>query len=32
ETGITITVPKFIKEGDVVRIDTRDDTYLERVS
>ncbi len=32
ETGISITVPPFIKEGDVVRIDTRDDTYLERVS
>jgi len=32
ETGIAITVPQFIKEGDVVRIDTRDDTYLERVS
>lgn len=32
ETGITITVPQFIKEGDIVRIDTRDDSYLERVS
>jgi elongation factor P len=31
ETGITINVPQFIKEGDVLRIDTRDDTYLERV-
>lgn len=31
ETGITISVPQFIKEGDVVRIDTRDDKYLERV-
>lgn len=30
ETGITITVPQFIKEGDVIRIDTRDDKYLER--
>jgi elongation factor P len=32
ETGITISVPQFIKEGDIVRIDTRDDSYLERKS
>lgn len=32
ETGITIAVPQFIKEGDVVRIDTRDDSYLERIT
>jgi elongation factor P len=32
ETGITVNVPQFIKEGDIVRIDTRDDSYLERVS
>jgi elongation factor P len=32
ETGITISVPQFIKEGDLVRIDTRDDSYLERVT
>jgi elongation factor P len=32
ETGITISVPQFIKEGDRVRIDTRDDSYLERVT
>jgi len=31
ETGIIITVPQFIKEGDVVRVDTREDKYLERV-
>jgi len=30
ETGITINVPQFIKEGDVLRIDTRDNKYLER--
>lgn len=30
ETGLTINVPQFIKEGDVIRIDTRDDKYLER--
>jgi len=31
ETGITINVPQFIKEGNILRIDTRDDKYLERV-
>jgi elongation factor P len=30
ETGITISVPQFIKEGDIIRIDTREDKYLER--
>jgi len=31
ETGATIQVPEFIKEGDVIRIDTRDEKYIERV-
>ncbi|MFP4082469.1 MAG: elongation factor P [Candidatus Aminicenantes bacterium] len=31
ETGLTINVPQFIKKGDFVRIDTREDKYLERV-
>lgn len=31
ETGITINVPQFIKEGDIIRIDTREDKYLERI-
>jgi elongation factor P len=31
ETGITINVPQFIREGEIVRIDTREDKYLERV-
>lgn len=31
ENDIAVNVPPFIKEGDVVRIDTRDDKYLERV-
>ncbi len=31
ETGITLNVPQFIKEGDIIRIDTREDKYLERV-
>ena len=32
ETGITIHVPFFINNGDVVRVDTRSGEYLERVS
>lgn len=31
ETGIVISVPQFIKENDVIRVDTREDKYLERV-
>ncbi len=31
ETGITLNVPQFVKEGDILRIDTREDKYLERV-
>ena len=32
ETGITIQVPMFISQGDTVKVDTRDGSYLERVS
>jgi elongation factor P len=32
ETGVTVTVPLFVSEGDVVKIDTRTGGYLERVS
>ncbi len=32
ETGKTIQVPLFINEGDVVKVDTRTDAYIERVS
>lgn len=32
ETGLTLQVPFFVVVGDVVRIDTRSGTYLERVS
>ena len=32
ETGITIQVPLFINEGDVIKVDTRSGSYLERVS
>jgi len=30
ETGIVVKVPQFIQIGDVVRIDTRDDSFVER--
>ena len=30
ETGITIQVPIFINTGDVIKVDTRSGTYLER--
>ena len=30
ETGLKITVPLFIEEGDVLRIDTRDGRYVTR--
>jgi elongation factor P len=30
ETGVTIQVPLFINEGDVIKVDTRTGTYLER--
>jgi len=32
ETGITIQVPLFINKGDVIKVDTRSGSYLERVS
>ena len=30
ETGATISVPLFIDIGDVIRVDTRTGTYMER--
>ena len=32
ETGLTIQVPLFINEGDILKIDTRSASYLERVN
>ncbi|MBI2067307.1 MAG: elongation factor P [Deltaproteobacteria bacterium] len=32
ENGITVKVPPFVKEGDLVKVDTSSDEYLERVS
>jgi elongation factor P len=31
ETGLTLGVPAFIKEGDIIKVDTRSGTYIERV-
>jgi len=31
ETGLRVQVPQFIEEGELLRIDTRDGKYLERV-
>src|SRR5437016_7351073 len=30
ETGAMVQVPLFIQSGDVIRVDTRDQTYVER--
>jgi elongation factor P len=32
ETGAVVDVPVFIQEGDVLKIDTRTGTYVERIS
>lgn len=31
ETGLVVQVPLFLKEGEKIRVDTRTDTYIERV-
>lgn len=31
ETGLVLSVPLFVNEGDYVRVDTRDGSYIERV-
>jgi elongation factor P len=31
ETGLKIQAPMFVKEGDVVRVDTRNASYVTRV-
>jgi elongation factor P len=30
ETGLRVMVPLFISEGDTLRVDTRNGTYIER--
>ncbi len=32
ETGTVLAVPAFVKEGDIVKVDTRTSTYVERVA
>lgn len=32
ETGYAVNVPIFVKEGDMIKVDTRTGTYVERVS
>lgn len=31
ETGVTVMVPPFVREGDVIRVDTAENKYMERV-
>lgn len=31
ETGLLVTVPLFVEEGDTIRVDTRDNSYITRV-
>jgi len=30
ETGLVVSVPPFVEEGELIKIDTREDKYLER--
>ena len=30
ETGLTVQVPLFVNQGDIIKVDTRNATYLER--
>jgi elongation factor P len=32
ETGLVLQVPLFINEGDIIKVDTRDGSYIERIS
>lgn len=32
ETGLTIGVPAFVKENDIIKVDTRTGNYVERVA
>ena len=31
ETGAIVQVPLFVKEGDIIKVDTREKKYMERV-
>src|SRR5687768_9118918 len=32
ETGLVVNIPLFIGEGETIKVDTRSNTYLERVN
>ena len=32
ETGVTVQVPLFVNEGDIIKVDTRTGAYLERAA
>lgn len=32
ETGLVLQVPLFVNEGDIIKVDTRDNSYIERIS
>jgi len=32
ETGLVLNVPLFINEGDILKIDTRTNAYIERIN
>lgn len=32
ETGLVLQVPLFVNEGDIIKVDTRDHSYIERIS
>lgn len=32
ETGLVIQVPLFVNEGDIIKVDTRDERYIERIT
>jgi len=32
ETGLVVNIPLFVNQGETIRVDTRNGTYLERVS
>lgn len=31
ETGLVVQVPLFVNEGDIIKLDTRDERYIERI-
>ena len=31
ETGLEVVVPMFIEEGEIIKIDTKDNSYMTRV-